>query len=720
AQVPIIGDHLWLIPAGIFVLIVLWFVLRAVIRRGAKSAEDPGHFTEIDELILDEVEEILDEEQVVVSRKDISEFFMKIYKAQLGESQGTLSEIKPLKTESIAPKMTYELRVAHKQNWEVRRMTVEPLGSEDASRSQCFTVIYDDHLVLKIPQKPIRSFKSYIDTIVSDQKIVKKLSPRECIVPSVSAILKKIHSFSDAHILSSFEVEKKYIQWLDKFPSFQDFLKIGDSFIFVMDLSKYFFLGRIIDDFHDLQNRLYQEIVGYPAVIWENHGFEGRYGFENDEAVDGIKDVFSTYHQKVTRLLNAVEDAKSVDSYTLQKWFLIHLAGKELEPTEKGLGAEMVDKLNALILKVLSNKKDAVENYRNTIRGCIQSVTVGQNKRQMGVIISKILDLLAWLRTRGVAMRDLKPDNLLVVGDTARYPDFLKSTEDFSVGLIDVETAVEYNDGDDTEIEQPILGGTPPYAVPAHLCDNATIGFLFGDISRVLYLQDWFSSAGMIYDVVLGERLFDQTGKLLVGIKDLVLKPATGQQELNQAFKKASRMFWYTAISEFKAKTDEKEDHLKSVKVDISDSVREMFRKELLKGKQMTAEKISRCIDGQTVFSEEKLCQGLICASRQKISELKAKLKNGLSGPNHVTKGKARAIKVLQDLEQLKLQSENLSRSITELANPRLILNARDLMELIFDIVLQAMYREEWGEPSAAEGFELEDVSGTTTIESTV
>jgi hypothetical protein len=91
-----------------------------------------------------------------------------------------------------------------------------------------------------------------------------------------------------------------------------------------------------------------------------------------------------------------------------------------------------------------------------------------------------------------------------------------------------------------------------------------------------------------------------------------------------------------------------------------------------------------------------------------------------LSDSNQVTKGKARAIKVLQDLEQLKLQSENLSRSIKELANSQRILNACDLIELIFDIVLQAMYREEWGEPSAAEGFEFDDVSDATTIESTV
>ena len=353
--------------------------------------------------------------------------------------------------------------------------------------------------------------------------------------------MKKIHHFSDATTLSPFELEEKYISWLDKFPNFQDLLKIGESFVFVMDLSKYFFLGHIIDDFHDLDNRLYQEIVGYPAVIWENHGFEGRYGLENDEVVDEIKDVFSFYEEKVSQLLNLLDPTNSVDSYALRKWFLIHLAGRKLKPTEKGLNAEMVDKINLLIQNILEDKKDPVEDYRNTIKGCIQSVTVGQNKSQMGGLVSKMLDLLVWLRTKGVAMRDLKPDNLLIVGDTAKYPDFLKSTREFTVGLIDVETAVDYNRNQAEEIEQPILGGTPSYAAPAHLCDNESLKSLYGDLSRILYLQDWFATAGMIYDVILGERLFDQTGKLLVGIKNLVLKSVQGEQEFHQAFKTSIR-----------------------------------------------------------------------------------------------------------------------------------------------------------------------------------
>ncbi len=718
--IPIISDYPWLIPLVMLGVFVVWLTIRAHKRHASKSDEELEETIEVDELLEDVAESIDEEEQQPISSEAVAKFFLKIFKAQLGESQTAFSDIKSLVSESIAPKMTYEIRVARNRDWEARRVTIGPLGQEGASRSQCFTVIYDDHLVLKIPRKPIKDFRSYIANILSDQEILKKLAPRECIVPSVSAILKKIHPFSDGNTLSPFELEQKYIDWLIKFPTFQEYLKIDDSFIFVMDLSKYFFLGHIIDDMHDLHNRLYQEIVGYPAVIWENHGFEGRYGFENDEIVDGIKNVFARYKENICQLLVKSDPGKSADMYALQKWFLIHLAGGNLQSTEKGISADMVDKLNQLIRKTLEDNKDSVEDYRNAIKGCIQSVTVEQNKSQMVGIVTNILDLLVWLRAKGTAMRDLKPDNLLVVGDTSKYPEFLKSSADFTVGLIDVETAVEYGSRSGEEVEQPILGGTPSYATPTHLCDNKSLRSLLGDLPRVLYLQDWFATLGMIYEVILGECLFDHTGKLLVGIKNLVLKPATAEEGFYEAFKKASRMFWYGAVNELKTKTNEKEEHLKLIEIVVPDHVRDVFRKELFRGKQINASRIKRYIHNQAAFKEEKLCQGLIGATRQKISQLKANLTDGLSNSENLSKGKALAIKVLEDLEHLKHQSENLSRLIKELGNPNLTLNAYELIALMFDLVLHAMYREEWGELSVAEGLALEDIAEATTIEATV
>jgi hypothetical protein len=713
-QIPIIGKHAWLLIPGILILLFGWLLIRVLRRPKSEPEEEPVELIETADLIPDI------EEQLSVDQKSIVKFFLKIFMAQLGETQDALSEIKPMDSKAISPKKTYELGCVHNNQWQTRRMTVGPVGDDGASRSKCYYVIYDDHLIVKIPPKPIKDYDSYIKSIIADQQIVKKLAPRECIVPSVSAILKRVHPFTGGNIQSPVELEEKYIKWLSNFPAFQEFLKISGSFVFFMDLSQYFFLGHIINDIHDLDNRVFQEIVGYPAVIWENHGFEGRYGFENDAVVDGIKSVYSIYEDKISLLLKKYERTHPVDNYVLQKWFLAHLAGREIETKEKELSEELVDRLNRLIQIIFENHKKPVEAYQETIKGCIQSVTVGQNKLQMGGIITNILDLLSWLRSKGVAMRDLKPDNLLIAGDNTKYPDFLNSFNDYTIGLIDVETAVEYKQKKNEEIVQPILGGTPSYATLSHLSRNESLNFVFEDFSRILYLQDWYASVGMIYELIVGEPLFKQTGKLLVGIKDFMLKPAREEEQRMDIFKKASRMFWYSAVNEFNTKTNRKKEMLSSVQVTIPVQVRNMLREELLAGNKIDVEKIKHYVNNQKIFKSEKHCQGLICASHQKISQLKIKWMKGFHNPRELPKEKAQAIKVLQDLEQLKLRIEEQLQWVKQLEQPDPTLVAHDLLKLMFDIVFSAMHREDWGELVAAEGMVLEDVAGATTIEDTI
>ena len=43
-------------------------------------------------------------------------------------------------------------------DWAKRRMTIGPLGEESGSKSKCYYVIYDIHMVVKIPVRPIARF----------------------------------------------------------------------------------------------------------------------------------------------------------------------------------------------------------------------------------------------------------------------------------------------------------------------------------------------------------------------------------------------------------------------------------------------------------------------------------------------------------------------------------------------------------------------------------
>ena len=114
-------------------------------------------------------------------------------------------------------------------------MSVGTLGEDSGSKSKCYDVIYDDHIVVKIPPIPTTDFSKYIRSINADRLIVNRLAPKECIVPGVSVILKRIHDFPDRDNLSPKELEERYVKLLQIQPSIQEYLKIGDAFVFFMD-----------------------------------------------------------------------------------------------------------------------------------------------------------------------------------------------------------------------------------------------------------------------------------------------------------------------------------------------------------------------------------------------------------------------------------------------------------------------------------------------------
>jgi serine/threonine protein kinase len=704
----LMGYQIGILPALsisiLLVLILLFFLKRKRKERAVPQAEPPPVIIEETIEPIDEAKEI-DEESIV-------EFFLNIYKIQLGETQLARGSFKLPDSVVVDTRRTYELQVFHDKQWVSRRMSVGLAGDESASRSKCFTVIYDDHFVIKVPQKPITNFENYITAIESDREIVKKVSPRECIVPTVAAVLKMIRPFSESKQLTPEQLEEKYLDWLRKFPSFQAHLRIGDSYVFVMDLSRYFFLSHVINDFHDLPNKLYQEIVGYPDVIWENHGFEGRYAAENDEQLDAVRKVYKSFEERSQILLNKTAKHK-FPRFTLQKWFLIHLAGRQLEVGHKDLTPDRVEKINALLKKTFAENKDTIDNYRRTIRGCIQSVTVSQSMHQIAGLVTNLLDLLAWLRSRGVAMRDLKPDNLLIAGDKARYPEFLDTRENYSIGLIDVETAVAYGSDNNRQIPQPILGGTPTYATPAHFMPNETLAACFQDAVRILYLQDWYAAVGIIYEMITGEGLFTQTGKLIIGIKNLMFRNAGEPAARLELLKNTSRMFWHSARSEMAKKAGEKKHILQRVTVGLTDDVRALFLKELQMEKHCILRRIKETVAGQRIFKNEKTRRNLLMASRKKITQLKVKW-------NKAQPDGYQGLRILNDLEALKRATEKNMQLTALLEDPLSTVSADELLYFMFEVVQKAMYRETWGELVPAEVVGVRKEQGATTVEATI
>ena len=505
-----LAQYVFLLGLPLF-LTVLFFTRRSAKKRPESVAEVK------DSLPRPEKKENCE----VSTRIDIVCFFLNLFKQQIGAEPDAPVEYVSLSSKNSGPNQIYELRVKHMEDWTKRRMTIGPLGEESGSKSKCYYVIYDVHMVVKIPAKPVTDFEQYIESIKKEVQIVNKLIPKECIIPNVSVILGIIHSFPHSEGTPLDRLEERYIDWMRRSPEYQEYLKIDSTFVYIMDLSKYYFLSHILDELHDIKHLIAREITDNAEIIWGPTKFKGRYGTENDAFFE-IRDLYNRCAVNIRRLVDSAGITATISDYQIQSWFIMHLADGEISANGSGYPEDFISDLNRLLKKAIRDNSNVIEVYRKTIKNYVYMSSFEQNKAQMASISVNLLDILAWFQKKRVSMRDLKPDNLFVAGDPQKYPLFLRSAEEFSLGIIDVETAVDFEKSRYVKTKQPLLGGTPFYATPSHFFKNDILTHNFGNLGKTLHLQDWHATLVMIYKVITGELLFDKTARLFGDLLEMM------------------------------------------------------------------------------------------------------------------------------------------------------------------------------------------------------
>jgi len=681
---------------GIIVLILLvsaykmFAVLLYNLKRSGKNKKDEIEGAEeniklfkINEKELNEIERIV-------------YYFLKLYKKQLNAPEDAPANFYLADEEQAAPNSIFELHVRQNKAWSKRRVTIGPIGQDSSSKSRCFYVIYDIHMVIKVPPEPIDDFGLYIESIKKEKDIIDILAPRECIIPMISVIMQQIHSFPGESLLTAEELEEKYIQWVGRYPGYKEYLKIGASFAYFMNLSKYFFLGHILKNMHAVKDKMEREITEQPSVIWDLHEFEGKYGITTTPVYAGIQFLYTKCEKEVKNFV-AGHAMSSIPAYQLRKCFLLHLSGNSISKNEEGIPPELTDDLNRsfeIIFK--ANIKD-VEAYRKIIRKYIIEISFFQNKLQIGGIVTNMLDLLSWLREKGIAMRDLKPDNLIVAGEQAHYPLFLKSPEEFSIGLIDVETSVFFKKKDNYQIAQPQLGGTPYYATPSQLLTNEILISTFRDLSRILHLQDWFATTVIIFKVITGEQLFKKTVRLFPGILKKIQAPLNAKKKSSVLIYEISQLFWRSAVAEFKEKTDKKKGMLKAINIILPEQAQKMLSEEIKSARDNIEKSIKNLIESQKVFKSQKIRRQLLVAPPVKIRELNSKWEQGAWAKELNPDDKVKIKKLLQDLEYLKEHSKEFAQLSKSIEPHGIEIPAGTLLELMFKIVYSGMFQEKWG-----------------------
>lgn len=627
-------------------------------------------------------------EKKEITADSVLNYFLLLFKHQIGVGPGAASEIEPLGSISVRSKiMTYDLHVDHDNIRTSRRMTLGPIGEGSGSKSKCFFAIYDNKLVLKIPPVPITDFARYIANIKKEQEIAKTLQPRECIVPGISVIMKKLRPFPDEGRISAELLENAYIALLEEAPELQEYLKIDGGFIFFMDLAKYVFLADAIALFHDSDEKLPGEILRDPSILESIEKFEGRYGIENIHIGMALERVYADYETRVRKLMIRSGAASSVLLYKLQQWFFSYLSGNPVTSQGKDLTEHFVSQINTLLKEVVEANRESIETYIGMVSAFLATITFSQHKLQMEGVIANMLELLAWLKQKGVAIRDIKPDNLLVAGDPEKYPNFLSSPETFRIGLIDVETAVDFAPGAGETIVQPPLGGTPFYATPLHLFKNSALLTAYKDLQRAFYLQDWFAVIAMIYGAVAGSYLFPRTAKQVVLLTRKIQKAVKEKQPMDQIMAAANRLFWPGATAEFSENMEKSRSRLASLRVSLCDPVRTIFIEELSLGNKEADRMIKELIVHQSFFKNKQNREQLYLFTPEKLSEILGKIADKKESD-------PQSFSALEQIERLKRVMQRSAYTIARLRAEEPGLSVYTLLEIMFSIVQNFMNKD--------------------------
>ena len=626
---------------------------------------------------------------------DVVRFFLNLYRHQLGAAADAPAEFIHLPSGS-GPNRTYELRVKHHADWIKRRMSIGPLGEESGSKSTCFYVIFDQHLVVKIPPKPIRNFEDYVAGLKKERHIVARLSPRECIVPTVSVILDRIHPVSAGAGTTAEIVDEKHIAWLRKSVDAQEHLKINGTFVYFMDLSQHRFLSHIIDAFHDVSEAVHAEITAVPEILRNPAKFKDRYICENESVGFEIRDLFNQCEVEITRQLKQLGKSAVVPSYRIQRWFLQYLETRSLGELGEGITGELANSITYVFSAQFRKYLSSVDAFLAATQRYAARLALDQNSQAVSGIITKLLDLLADLDQKKVAMRDLKPDNLLVAGDPQRYPAFLRTPGEYSLGIIDVETAVVFVPDEAGKIRQPLLGGTPYYATPSHLFPNAVLERCYPDPGRILHFQDWHAVLVMIYKTVTGELLFDRTAQKFVEIKAQVIQELKEHRPLEGLVPEMSCGFWQIAVDEFQTGMRAREAALRQIEVDLPASARRLFLQTLRRDGASTLEAIRRIVAAQTQIQSTAERERLVTCSHARICRLMQEIEFKSRAGAVSEESARRTLEFLSRLMRLKALYERKAKLAAVVGGPSARLSAYEILTFMFNMVLKTMYREDW------------------------
>lgn len=627
-------------------------------------------------------------------KEQILEFFISIFRLHCkNPNPGPQSQEYRLLPPGPAGEEIYELRVRSGIDWETRRMSISQLSETVESKSTCFKVIFDDQVVIKIPPRPFTDFNKYLDYIKNERHIVSQLSPAiSCLSPSLSAILNKIPEIRFPEDLDEDTLEEKYIHLLTSHPRLQRYLRIGDGFVLFMRLAKSAFLNQVIEKIHD-KSQARNEMLHNAGIFEDIYAFEALYGTDYDDVFFKINGLYHEYKKIIDILLPQYEFCENVPAYKKQEWFHCKLVEEKLDLGDIPSSEDLSEDLNQMIDILLEEKEAAVFQYRSITEKYIHKKIFDNNRKNIEGLTINLLQLLRHLKHQAVAIRDLKPDNIFIAGNSNGTDGFINDPDTYSLGLIDLETAVHLRPDALDQMKQPLLAGTFPYMTPHHLFPNSVLRALYqDDTCRVLYMQDWYAAVGMLFNVATGRTMFVKTARMMQKVFDIKKKAVREKKPLAAVLKSINWNFWSAAAAECYQKTALHKDKLNHMHLLLPEPVIKCLQQELDIEKQVLRKTMDARIRSKP-FLWKRHSQ-LTAASAHETAQILAEWKTGGELEADLSAmDRQKIIMIMEMMAALKTVTEGHERMAERLTDETA---CDELIVFLFNRVLNAIHRPFW------------------------
>lgn len=594
----------------------------------------------------------------------------------------------------------YQLILKYSNKKVTRNISIKPLGEEGKSKSSVFLVKYDDNIVVKVPPStlPIKDLSVFLDKIKKENRIKERFIPRIAVVPGLAIIMKKIDPSKKISNMSLQELESSYTKRLEAEPNLQDYFQIDNNFVFFLDLSTYHLAADVINNI--VRAKIYETMEILTSLI------------KNIKYLDLIEQEFGPnifpLHEWVDKFIASVQQVVSERNLTeseLAEIFYRFLANKKMKADEKvfNLSSETIQEINLFLEDYRRKSVQDIDNFINIIERQVFKNGSWNEINMVKSLILKKLELLSFLEEKGLGIKDMKSDGILVVhkDPTANFSKAVDKGE-FDFGLLDVEYAVFWKDRNGkplgiNKIHQPDFAYTAHIGTLSHISPNSILSETLGYPGRIFKLQDWYAGINFIYKVATlykfrnSQRLFARTGWHL---NQLIKKVNTGVDKRlpSEIFKEQSLEFWNAALEEFIDKIEKDKEFLMKESIVLPKTICLMFIREIEAGMKDISRRIKHLLGLNKEINQDKRNYLIQCNASQ-IKDLYKKWRR-----KKKNKEVESIISLLKNLLPLRQNLERRARIKLFFTKENVTISVYQLLRTMFNLVCNGMYRPEWGE----------------------